>query len=421
MNLRELEAQAKAFAPMLKGVVDRAIEAFRGSLAKDLDDRDQRLRADVSKSLEGLSTDVDEIARAAAALITPPEDGKDADLAQIQLTIAEEVAKLPKPADGASVTVDDVLPLIEEQIQAAVASMPVPKDGKDADPKQIQLTIAAELAKLPVPADGTSVTIDDVLPLIEGQVKNAVALLPVPKDGKDADLEQINRTIADEVAKLPKPADGVSVTVDDVLPLIEEQVSAAVAAIPLPKDGDSVSIEQVQLLVDKAVASALAGIEPPKAGEPGRDAAHIEIGPAIDPEKSYPRGSYAKHLGGLWRSFEATSGMRGWECIVDGVASLSVEQDGERGFKAVAQLSSGKTEEKALTLPVMIYRGVFTGASHTPGDTVTWGGSLWHCDEPTSDKPGELDSKGWRLAVKKGRDGKDGNHGKDLVKGVSIK
>ncbi|EPM43219.1 hypothetical protein [Pseudomonas syringae] len=421
MNLRELEAQAKAFAPMLKGVVDRAIEAFRGSLAEDLDDRDQQLRADVSKSLEGLSTDVDEIARAAAALITPPENGKDADLVQIQRTIAEEVAKLPKPADGASVTVEDVLPMIEEHVQAAVALMPVPKDGKDADPEQIQLTIAAELAKLPVPADGTSVTIDDVLPLIEGQVKDAVALLPVPKDGKDADLEQINRTIADEVAKLPKPADGVSVTVEDVLPLIEEQVSAAVAAIPLPKDGDSVSIEQVQVLVDKAVASALAGIEPPKAGEPGRDAAHIEIGPAIDPEKSYPRGSYAKHLGGLWRSFEATSGMRGWECIVDGVASLSVEQDGERGFKAVAQLSSGKTEEKALTLPVMIYRGVFTGASHTPGDTVTWGGSLWHCDEPTSDKPGELDSKGWRLAVKKGRDGKDGNHGKDLVKGVSIK
>ncbi|WP_122523591.1 phage portal protein [Pseudomonas viridiflava] len=367
MNLRELEAQAKAFAPMLKGVVNRAISAFRDSLAKDLDDRDQRLRADFLQSLEGLSTDVDEIARAAAALITPPENGKDADLEQIHRTIVEEVAKLP------------------------------------------------------VPADGTSVTIDDVLPLIEDQVKTAVALMPVPKDGKDADLEQIHRTIAEEVGKIPKPADGVSVTAQDVLPLIEEQVNAAVAAIPVPKDGESVSIEQVQLLVDNAVASALAAIDPPKAGEPGRDAAQIEIGPVIDPEKSYPRGSYAKHLGGLWRSFEATSGMRGWECIVDGVASLAVEQNGERGFKAVAQLSSGKTEEKALTIPVMIYRGVFTGASHTPGDTVTWAGSLWHCDEPTSDKPGELNSKGWRLAVKKGRDGKDGNHGKDLVKGVSIK
>ncbi|MCJ2370159.1 phage portal protein [Pseudomonas sp. RGM 3321] len=421
MNLRELEAQAKAFAPMLKGVVDRAIDAFRGSLTKDLDERDKKLRDSISESLEGLPTDVDEIAQAAAALITPPKDGKDADQEQIQRTIAEEVAKIPRPADGVSVTVDDVLPLIEEQVKTALASMPVPKDGKDADQEQIHKTIAEEVAKIPRPADGVSVTVDDVLPLIEEQVKTALASMPVPKDGKDADQEQIHRTIAEEVAKIPKPADGVSVTVDDVLPLIEQQVSAAVAAIPLPRDGESVSIEQVQVLVDKAVASALAGIDPPKDGEPGRDAAHIEIGPGIDPEKSYPRGSYAKHLGGLWRSFETTSGMRGWECIVDGVASLSVEQDGERGFKAVAQLSSGKTEEKALTLPVMIYRGVFSGAPHVPGDTVTWGGSLWHCDEATSDKPGELNSKGWRLAVKKGRDGKDGNNGKDLVKGVSIK
>lgn len=52
------------------------------------------------------------------------------------------------------------------------------------------------------------------------------------------------------------------------------------------------------------------------------------------------------------------------------------------------------------------YCGVFKeGRAYEPGDMVTWGGSLWHCDKATSEKPGP---ENWSLAVKKGRDGKDG-------------
>lgn len=58
-------------------------------------------------------------------------------------------------------------------------------------------------------------------------------------------------------------------------------------------------------------------------------------------------------------------------------------------------------------LPVMTYQGVFTeGKTYRRGDTVTWGGSLWHCDAETTDKPDG--GKNWRLAAKRGRDGKDG-------------
>lgn len=53
------------------------------------------------------------------------------------------------------------------------------------------------------------------------------------------------------------------------------------------------------------------------------------------------------------------------------------------------------------------YRGVYaTGFSYDAGDTVTFGGSLWHCDAATSDRPGE-NAGAWTLAVKRGRDGKD--------------
>jgi integrin beta 3 len=64
---------------------------------------------------------------------------------------------------------------------------------------------------------------------------------------------------------------------------------------------------------------------------------------------------------------------------------------------------------KEWRLPVMRYRGVFKdGQVYRKGDTVTWGGSLWHCDaDGTDDKPDGA-TKSWTLASKRGRDGKDG-------------
>lgn len=56
----------------------------------------------------------------------------------------------------------------------------------------------------------------------------------------------------------------------------------------------------------------------------------------------------------------------------------------------------------------MRYCGVYgDGKAYALGDTVTWAGSLWHCDAPTMSKPGE-GLAGWTLCVKRGRDGKDG-------------
>lgn len=60
-----------------------------------------------------------------------------------------------------------------------------------------------------------------------------------------------------------------------------------------------------------------------------------------------------------------------------------------------------------LQFPVAIYRGVYkAGETYQFGDLVTWAGSLWHAEKETSAKPDSPDGD-WRLAVKKGRDGKD--------------
>lgn len=124
--------------------------------------------------------------------------------------------------------------------------------------------------------------------------------------------------------------------------------------------------------------------------------------PDIVTEKSYPRGSYAIHSGGLWRSYQKTAGMNGWECLVDGIDSIDIRQDDERHFTVVATKSSGEKTEKSFSVPVMIYRDIFKeGNKYYPGDSVTWGGSVWYCHQETGDKPEKTVQKAgsWLLSV----------------------
>ncbi|EFY6929243.1 phage portal protein, partial [Escherichia coli] len=192
------------------------------------------------------------------------------------------------------------------------------------------------------------------------------------------------------------------VTVDEVRPVLQAMVDDAVGAIPVPRDGRDYDPDVLQ----KAVLDAVSALPAP---QDGRDATALEILPAIDDQKSFPRGTYATHQGGLWRAYEKTHGMRGWECLVDGVADIDVSMTGERLFSVVVRQSSGQRTEKTFSLPVMLYRGVFrAGETYHPGDTVTWGGSLWHCNSMTEDKPGEAHSSAWTLAAKRGRDARGG-------------
>lgn len=74
-------------------------------------------------------------------------------------------------------------------------------------------------------------------------------------------------------------------------------------------------------------------------------------------------------------------------------------------------------DEKAFTLkwPTVIDRGPFKIDREIPyeaGDGVTWGGQFYICNEQTNEKPDQSkDGKPWRLAVRKGRDGKDAKIG----------
>ncbi len=125
------------------------------------------------------------------------------------------------------------------------------------------------------------------------------------------------------VANIPVPADGKSITPDDVRPMLEQMVKEAVSHIPAPRDGRDYDPE----VLKQAVLEAVNALPAP---QDGRDATALEVLPAIDDQKSFPRGTYATHLGGLWRAYEKTHGMRGWECLVDGVADIDVSMTDER-------------------------------------------------------------------------------------------
>lgn len=73
----------------------------------------------------------------------------------------------------------------------------------------------------------------------------------------------------------------------------------------------------------------------------------------------------------------------------------------------VLKFAAGDTlETHEIFLPYVRDVGVWKdGATYLEGDGVTWGGSFWTAQKDTTAKPDSSDD--WRLAVKRGRDGKD--------------
>ncbi|KAF6685027.1 phage gp6-like head-tail connector protein [Pantoea sp. EKM20T] len=290
---------------------------------------------------------------------------------------AEEINRLKSQVEEYQQSVPD---------EQAIADLVLAKIYVPAAPAlpDIAQMVKDEVAEIPVPES-------PVLPDIDGMIQRAVSAVVVPQPEPLPDIMQM---VKDAVAEIPVPE-------SPVLPDIDGMIQRAVSAIEMPQPEPLPDIAQM-------VKDAVAKIPKPEDGEPGedgKDALQIEIMPHIDAEKSYPRGTYAIHHGGLWRSFQKTTGMNGWECLVDGISDIDITQAEDRQFTVTAVKSSGEKTEKTFSMPVMIYRDIFKdGVKYYPGDSVTWGGSVWYCHQETGDKPGEDGSKGWKLAVKRGRD-----------------
>lgn len=220
--------------------------------------------------------------------------------------------------------------------------------------------------------------------------------IPKPKDGEDgtsADMDALRAHLDALVKAIPLPENGKSITAEDVAPLIVEQVSKAIGEIPKPDVVKSVSPEEVAATFERRFSDLILSWERqardtfdkaadrmpiPKDGRDGRDALPLE-------------------------SFD-----------------LSVSDDGRT---VTVKMQAGEVIiQKSVKIAAVIDRGVYStekSAGYEKGDGATYGGCYWIAqkDGPEGVPGGSSD---WRLAVKKGRDGKDGTNGRDLTKGVKI-
>jgi hypothetical protein len=207
---------------------------------------------------------------------------------------------------------------------------------------------------------------EEIVGLVRGYVEREIAPLKIENADLKARLEAIEARPASEKGDPGESADPAAVN-----ELVCAEVAKAVAALPAAKDGkDAAGIvealkdsgELVLTLQDGRLIRT--GIRDGKKGKDGRDGFGFEEMDA---------------------------------CVLDD--DRTIEFSFRRG-----------DDEKAFTFkwPTMIYRGVWVeGTTYQPGDVVTWGGSAHVAEIETSAKP-ETKDCGWRLAVKRGRDGKCG-------------
>lgn len=203
--------------------------------------------------------------------------------------------------------------------------------------------------------------------------------------GKDADAAEVAAALEPIVAEQL-----ANLEIDPVR--LEAMIAEAVAKIPAPTDGKDGDPGP-----------------PGEKGEPGADGIGL-AGALIDREG----GLVITLTDGTTKALGVVVGKNGedGEPGADGKDGFGLSdfdtelKDGGRTL--VLKFGSGDLAEvHELALPVPLYRGVFKdGQSYDQGDLVTWAGSMWHCDEPTTAKPGE-GASGWTLAVKRGRDGQD--------------
>lgn len=207
------------------------------------------------------------------------------------------------------------------------------------------------------------------------------------------EIEQSIKEVSDAIKVLT-----ASPSKDEVMGMLKSEVSTAFEA--LKKDNDE-NLGIIRGEAKSQIDYLLEGIKV----EDGRDALELEILPCIDLDKTYPRGTYAIHNGGLFRSYQKTVGIKGWECVVNGVADVAVSIEGKT-FSIAVSLSDGTQERTEKTIPVPEYKGVFrSDEKYLKGDSVSHGGGLWIAtDDDPSSIPGQSD--GWQLAVKRGRDGR---------------
>lgn len=228
-------------------------------------------------------------------------------------------------------------------------------------------------------------------------------------DAGTVDMEEVKDFLTNLVKSLELPKGekgdkgdaGADAVIDEkqVWDIIAEQFKTV--ELPTPEKGEKgdageVDMEVVRELIGKELACmAIPG---------GKSITHEEIEDEIK-DKSYARGTLAKHRGGIWRARERTKGMAGWECLVAGVANITWVFDGVRTVTITTEKSDGEPDVKTIKIDAPRFRSIFRdGENYEKHDWVQLAGSVWMALKDTKTRPGASDD--WQLMVKRGGTGK---------------
>lgn len=290
-------------------------------------------------------------------------------------------------------------------LEKQLAEIPTPKDGKDADVEEVTIQVIRR-------------------PEFQGFADEIKAIKAALQESDGSKSALINALRADLQSQgfWQEKAEGLS---DYFKTAIGEQVAMAVAALPPAEKGKDADPAETEEMVVKHVERVLAGWERPKNGLDGKDGAPGADGKDGAPGINGKDGADAidamidrdgnlvltlsdgrmKNVGlVVGKDGEAgRDGIKGADGA-DGVGfddmSCEIRDDG-----VYLVWEKGELVKEA-RIPIPMDRGIYKqGQTYRAGDGVTWGGSFWIAQEETAEKPDT--GKGWRLAVKKGRDGKD--------------
>lgn len=266
---------------------------------------------------------------------------------------------------------------LDEKVKRLIAEIPPAKDGEGATPEQIAEAVSVYMESHPITAP------EPLAPTAEAIGAEVAKYLqenpPEVQHGKDATPEQVSKAVSEFMEANPvQPPEPLEPTAEAIM-------------------------GQVQKYLQE---------NPPKDGERGLDAVQIEILPSISESKRYTKGTYARWNGGLVRAYRDTDIGKdalscGWEIVLNGVSDVQVHQLDGGEFAIKTLMTSGQSNIVKAVLPTMEYKGVWkeSHGEYSKGHTVTQNGSLWHCNQKTTDKPGTSDA--WTLCAKRGTDGKD--------------
>lgn len=412
----DTKAIAEATAAVVKAHIAALVDPLREAVAalekridalpvpRDGKDADEnaivaRVRDEVSAEIKDIRAVVDAIQPApelpdiAGMVEQAVSDAREQDVAQVQSWmdgVDERFAALPVPRDGKDADPE----LIKRLVSDAVATLPPAPAGKDADPEVVRQMVAEAVAALPVPKDG-----------VDG--RDGVAGAP-GRDGNDADpvtAEQIEAAVVAHLETNPPQAgkDADPIDPDMVRSMVAEIVEPVVAAIPQPRDGKDADPELIKKLVGEAVAAL------PKAqdGQPGKDGVGV-AGAVIDRDGSLVvtlSNGETKQLGRVVGK-DGDTGAPGRDGLSLKDFEVELMPDGRT---ILMKFDDGGpiSYAREIGVAMMIYRGVYREGVYQKGDTVTFGGSLWHSNKDDNTEKPDTGSGAWTLAAKRGRDGKD--------------